>query len=121
MLSLAGKVAIVTGSGSIGPGWGNGKATAVLLARQGATVVGVDIDAAAAADTHRLIEAEGGRATAGTCDATDAAQVAKLVADTVERLGRVDILVNNVGRSEPGGPVELDEATWDEQMEINLK
>jgi NAD(P)-dependent dehydrogenase (short-subunit alcohol dehydrogenase family) len=121
MLSLAGKIAIVTGSGSIGPGWGNGKATAVLLVRQGATVVGVDIDGAAAADTQRLIEAEGGRSTAGTCDATDAAQVAKLIDDTVARFGRVDILVNNVGRSEPGGPVELDEATWDGQMEINLK
>jgi len=121
MLSLAGKVAIVSGSGSIGPGWGNGKATAVLLARQGATVVGVDIDGAAAAETQRLIEAEGGRSTAGTCDATDAAQVAKLIDDTVARFGRVDILVNNVGRSEPGGPVELDEATWDGQMEINLK
>jgi NAD(P)-dependent dehydrogenase (short-subunit alcohol dehydrogenase family) len=121
VLSLKGKVAIVTGSGSIGPGWGNGKATAVLFARQGATVVGVDRDAAAALETQRLIEGEGGSSVAVTADVTDAAQVKRLVADTVARFGRIDLLVNNVGRSEPGGPVELAEETWDEQMAVNVK
>ena len=105
MLRLDGKVAIVTGSGSIGPGWGNGKAIAVLLARQGATVVGVDRDAHAAAQTQAIIEGEGGASAAVTCDVTDAAQVAAMVAACMERHGRIDVLVNNAGRSEPGGPV----------------
>jgi NAD(P)-dependent dehydrogenase (short-subunit alcohol dehydrogenase family) len=121
MLSLAGKVAIVSGSGSIGPGWGNGKATAVLFARQGATVIGVDIDDAAAAETQRIIENEGGSAIAITCDVTDASQVKTLIADCASRFGRIDVLVNNVGRSEPGGPVELEEETWDAQMALNVK
>ncbi|HEX8165594.1 MAG TPA: SDR family NAD(P)-dependent oxidoreductase [Beijerinckiaceae bacterium] len=121
MLSLKGKVAIVTGCGSSGPGWGNGKATAVLFARQGAQVVGTDVNEDAAAETRRLIEAEGGACRTARCDATSAEEVGAFVADTVRRFGRVDVLVNNVGRSEPGGPVELDEATWDEQLAVNLK
>jgi NAD(P)-dependent dehydrogenase (short-subunit alcohol dehydrogenase family) len=121
LLSLKDKIAIVTGCGSSGPGWGNGKATAVLFARQGARVAGFDVDAAAAAETRRLIEGEGGACTTARCDATSGAEVAAFVADVVARFGRVDVLVNNVGRSEPGGPVELDEATWDEQLAVNLK
>ena len=121
MLRLDGKVAIVTGSGSIGPGWGNGKATAVLFARQGAAVVGVDSNPEAAAQTQAIIEQDGGASTTMTCDVTDADQVKALVAACLERHGRIDVLVNNVGRSEPGGPVELDEATWDAQMALNAK
>lgn len=122
MLRLDGKVAIVTGSGSIGPGWGNGKAIAVLFARQGATVVGVDSNPQAAAETQAIIEREGGASSTMTCDVTDAAQVGALVAACLERHGgRIDVLVNNVGRSEPGGPVELDEETWDAQMALNVK
>lgn len=60
MLYLIGKVAIVTGAGSVGPGWGNGKATAVLFARQGASVFLVDINEAAARETHKIIESESG-------------------------------------------------------------
>jgi NAD(P)-dependent dehydrogenase (short-subunit alcohol dehydrogenase family) len=121
LLSLRGKVALVTGSGSIGPGWGNGKATATLFARQGATVIGVDLNQDAAAETQRTIESEGGLSIALAGDVTDADQVRALVADCASRFGRIDVLVNNVGRSEPGGPVELDEQTWDEQMEVNVK
>ncbi|HEX8664809.1 MAG TPA: SDR family NAD(P)-dependent oxidoreductase [Beijerinckiaceae bacterium] len=121
MLSLKDKVAIVTGCGSSGPGWGNGKATAVLFARQGARVVGTDLNEDAAAETRRIIESEGGVCHTIRCDATSASEVAAFVADTAERFGRVDVLVNNVGRSEPGGPVELSEETWDEQLAVNLK
>ena len=122
MLRVDGKVAIVTGSGSIGPGWGNGKAIAVLFARQGATVVGVDSNSEAAAETQAIIDQEGGASAAVmTCDVTDADQVRALVAACLERHGRIDVLVNNVGRSEPGGPVELDEGTWDAQMALNAK
>ncbi|MFL5315046.1 MAG: SDR family NAD(P)-dependent oxidoreductase [Microvirga sp.] len=121
MLSLKDKVAIVTGCGSSGPGWGNGKATAVLFARQGARIAGFDVDDAAAAETRRLIEAEGGACVTARCDATSAEDVEAFVQDCVRRFGRIDVLVNNVGRSEPGGPVELDETTFDEQIAINLK
>ena len=121
MLSLKDKVAIVTGCGSSGPGWGNGKATAVLFARQGARIAGFDVDDAAAAETRRLIEAEGGACVTARCDATSAEDVEAFVQDCVRRFGRADVLVNNVGRSEPGGPVELDETTFDEQIAINLK
>jgi NAD(P)-dependent dehydrogenase (short-subunit alcohol dehydrogenase family) len=121
MLRLEGKVALVTGSGSIGPGWGNGKAIAVLFARQGAKVIGVDVNAPAAEETHTIIEREGGTSVAVACDVTDATAVKRLIADCVDRFGRIDLLVNNVGRSEPGGPAELDEETWDAQLALNVK
>jgi NAD(P)-dependent dehydrogenase (short-subunit alcohol dehydrogenase family) len=121
MLSLKGKTAIVTGCGSLGPGWGNGKAISVLFARQGAQVLGVDVNEAAAKETEGLIRAEGGLCAVRACDVTDAGQVNDLVAHCEARFGRIDVLVNNVGRSEPGGPVELDEKTWDDQIDLNLK
>jgi NAD(P)-dependent dehydrogenase (short-subunit alcohol dehydrogenase family) len=121
VFSLDGKIAIVTGCGSSGPGWGNGKAIATLFARQGATIAGTDVDLAAAEETRRVIEGEGGTCFTARCDATDAREVEAFVAECMRRFGRIDILVNNVGRSEPGGPVELSEETWDEQMAVNLK
>ena len=65
MLDLNGKVAFVTGAGSVGEGWGNGKATAVLMARQGARVFGTDIDSAALSGTGASIDGEGARVSAG--------------------------------------------------------
>jgi dihydroxycyclohexadiene carboxylate dehydrogenase len=97
VLRLDGKVAIVTGCGSSGPGWGNGKAMAVLLARQGAKIAGFDRDEAAAAETKRIIEDEGGSCFIARCDATNAKEVNAFVADCLARLGRIDILINNVG------------------------
>jgi NAD(P)-dependent dehydrogenase (short-subunit alcohol dehydrogenase family) len=121
MLSLKDKVALVTGVGSFGPGWGNGKAIATLFARQGATMVGVDVNLEAAEETRRIIEGEGNAIDISACNVTKADQVNALVARCLERFGRIDILVNNVGRSEPGNPVTMDEATFDEQLDINLK
>jgi NAD(P)-dependent dehydrogenase (short-subunit alcohol dehydrogenase family) len=121
MHRLDGKVALVTGCGSIGPGWGNGKAIAVLLARQGATVFGVDLALEAAEATRDLIREEGGTAQVHAADVTDSAQVRAMVEACLACFGRIDILVNNVGRSEPGGPVEMAEETWDEQMDVNVK
>jgi NAD(P)-dependent dehydrogenase (short-subunit alcohol dehydrogenase family) len=121
VLRLDGKVAVVTGCGSSGPGWGNGKAIATLFARQGATIAGLDRDADALAGTERTIAEEGGTCWTSVADVTDRAEVAAFVAECVERFGRVDVLVNNVGRSVPGGPAELDEAAWDEQLDVNLK
>jgi NAD(P)-dependent dehydrogenase (short-subunit alcohol dehydrogenase family) len=121
VLSLAGKVALVTGAGSVGPGWGNGKATATLLARQGAAVFGVDIVADAAEETRRIIEDEGGICLVRRCDMTRAEEVRTAVAACVDRFGRIDVLVNNVGGSQPGGPVELTEEAWNGQLDLNLR
>ncbi|MFN3462324.1 MAG: SDR family NAD(P)-dependent oxidoreductase, partial [Oceanibaculum sp.] len=121
MHDLSGKVAFISGAGSVGEGWGNGKATAVLLARQGATIYGTDIAAAAAEETKGLIEAEGGTCVARGVDMTRAAEVEAAVADCLARFGRIDILVNNVGGSAPGDPVSMSEEVWDFQLDLNLK
>jgi len=121
MFSLKDKIAVVTGCGSIYPGWGNGKAIAVTLARQGAIVVGVDRNVEAAGETKEIIEKEGGVCHVAACDVTDSAQVKDLVRDCTARFGRLDILVNNVGQSEPGGPVDMAEEVWDAQFSINMK
>ncbi len=121
MLSMAGKVAIVTGAGSVGPGWGNGKATATLLARQGAAVFLVDINQAAAEDTSGVIESEGGTCAVHCCDMTQSADVAAMVQACVARFQRLDVLVNNVGGSAPGDPVSMTEEVWDRQIDFNLK
>ena len=121
MHDLTGKVAFISGAGSVGEGWGNGKATAVLLARQGATIYGTDISLAAAEETRALIAAEGGTAHAAAVDMTKAAQVEAAVADCLARFGRIDILVNNVGGSAPGDPVAMSEEVWDAQLDLNLK
>jgi NAD(P)-dependent dehydrogenase (short-subunit alcohol dehydrogenase family) len=121
MHDLTGKVAFISGAGSVGEGWGNGKATAVLLARQGATVYGTDITLAAAEETQRLIAAERGTAHAAAVDMTKAAEVEAAVADCLARFGRIDILINNVGGSAPGDPVSMSEEVWDAQLDLNLK
>jgi NAD(P)-dependent dehydrogenase (short-subunit alcohol dehydrogenase family) len=118
---LDGKVAIVTGCGSQGPGWGNGKAIAVTFAREGAAVYGIERDRAAAEETARLVEADGKTFAFGIGDVTDRASVEALVADCLARFGRVDLLVNNVGLSRPGDPATMSEEDWDAQIDINLK
>ena len=117
---LAGKVAIVFGAGSSGPGWGNGKATAVAYAREGAKVACVDIAMAAAEETTGIITAEGCKAIAVAADVTSLASVEQAVRATTSAIGDIDILHNNVGVVFPGGPVELDEATFQRAMDINL-
>lgn len=118
---LKDKVAIVTGCGSAGPGWGNGKAISVLFAREGAKVFGVDFDKAAGEGTLRIIEEEGGTGSAFVADVSRGQDVERMVTACLEAYGRVDVLVNNVGIAVVGGPAELDEATWDRLMAINLK
>ena len=125
MLSLAGKVAIVAGAGSVGPPGsairGNGKATAVLMARQGAAVLLLDINAGAMEETRGIIEGEGGVCATHRCDMMQAADVAEMVQSCIDRFRRIDILVNNVGGSAPGDPVTMTEETWDRQISLNLK
>ena len=122
MLNLEGKVALVTGAGSVGEGWGNGKATAVLMARQGARVFGLDRSADALGGTRAALEAEGlGERFAGLhCDMTNSNEVSAAVADCVSRFARIDILVNNVGGSAPGDPVSMSEEVWQAQLSLNL-
>ena len=121
MLRLDGKVAIVTGAGSVGPGWGNGKATAVLLARQGAAVFAVDIHAEAVGETLSIIQSEGGNAQAHVADVTSSEDVSRMVEACVAAFGRLDILVNNVGGSFPGGAEGMAEADWEQQIDLNLR
>jgi len=118
---LAGKVAMVVGAGSSGPGWGNGKATAVLFAREGARLFCVDINLEAAEETVAIIRGEGGEAEACRADVSKAAEVEAMVARCVEHYGRIDVLDNNVGILQVGGPVETDEASWDRVLDVNHK
>jgi NAD(P)-dependent dehydrogenase (short-subunit alcohol dehydrogenase family) len=122
MHDLSGKVAFVTGAGSVGEGWGNGKATAVLLARQGAKVYGVDISAEALAGTSAIMEQERHSDwDARACNMMVSTDVKAAVDDCLARFGRIDILVNNVGGSAPGDPVSMTEEVWDTQLDLNLK
>jgi NAD(P)-dependent dehydrogenase (short-subunit alcohol dehydrogenase family) len=121
MLDLPERVAVVTGAGSVGPGWGNGKATAVLLARQGAKIFAIDINEAAAHETQALIAEEGGECVPYCCDVTRAAEVKQAIDVCMERFGAIDILVNNVGGSAAGDPVAMSEEVWDSQIDLNLK
>ena len=118
---LTGKVALVIGAGSIGPGWGNGKATAVLFAREGARVVCVDVDESAAQETAGIIVSEEHEGVALQANATSSQDVARVVAETMERFGRLDILDNNVGIAVLGGVEDLSEEEWDRVFAINLK
>ncbi|MDQ5847671.1 MAG: SDR family oxidoreductase [Pseudomonadota bacterium] len=114
---LKGKVALISGAGSAGPGWGNGRATAVRFAEEGAQVFAVDRSEAALSET--LAKAPGIRSH--LCDVTDASAVAAMVQECMKMFGSIDVLVNNVGGSAPGGPVDMSEQAWDEQLDYNLK
>jgi NAD(P)-dependent dehydrogenase (short-subunit alcohol dehydrogenase family) len=118
---LKDKIALVVGAGSIGPGWGNGKAASVAFAREGATVFCADINLKAAEETAGIIKSEGFDAQAIAADVTKNADVEAMVAACVRAYGRIDILDNNVGIVEAGGVVELAEVDWDRVMAINLK
>lgn len=117
---LAGKIAIVTGAGSVGPGWGNGRATAVRFAEEGATIFAVDRNPDSVAETVERVKEAGGEIIVHQCDVTDGNAVAAMVKACVEKFGRVDILMNNVGGSAHGGPVEMPEETWQAQIAFNL-
>ena len=118
---LKDKVAVVVGAGSIGPGWGNGKAAAVLFAREGAKVLAIDINPDAADETRAIIAGEGGECAVAVADATDDAAMAAAVEQAVRRFGRIDVLHNNVGIVIGGGPEETDAADWDRGAAVNVK
>src|SRR6185295_1272067 len=118
---LAGKVAIVIGAGSIGPGWGNGKATAVLYAREGAKVFAVDIRSDAAEETKSIIEREGGECVSHSADVSKAQEVRTLVEQCMKNFRRIDVLHNNVGILMVGGPEDISEEVWDHHIAVNTK
>lgn len=124
-MRLQDKVAIVVGAGqSPGEGMGNGRATALTFAREGAKVVCVDHNLASAQETVDIIGRNQGTAVAFKADVTKEAQIKALVADTHARWGRVDVLHNNVGVSLSGGDAELADITeeaFDRCVAINLK
>ena len=119
---VEGKVAIVTGAGSTpGPGVGTGKATAVVLAREGARVLLVDLYPERAEQTRQMISGEGGRAQLFAADVTRAAGCEAMVRAAVEAFGTLDILVNNVGLAQLGTVVDTTEEAWDRALDVNLR
>jgi NAD(P)-dependent dehydrogenase (short-subunit alcohol dehydrogenase family) len=119
---VEGKVAIVTGAGSTpGPGVGTGKATAIVLAREGARVLLVDRLPERAEDTLARIEEEGGDATVFAGDVTAAGDCEAMVRAAVDTYGTVDVLVNNLGAAIAGDVVTTTEEEWDRTLAISLR
>ena len=119
-MRLKDRVALVFGAGSVGPGWGNGKASAVAYAKEGARVACVDRNLAAAEETAGLIGEAGGSALALTCDVTQEAQIIDVVSRAVAEFGRLDILHNNVGHAHIGGPLNFPQTEWQRQLDLNV-
>ena len=117
---LAGKVAIVTGAGSRAEGIGNGRATAVVFAREGARVLCVDQSKDAAEATRAMIAGEGGEAAVFAADVTRSGDCRGMVEQAVRRWGRLDILDNNVGIGGRATVVEVEEGDWDHMMRVNV-
>ena len=120
---LAGKTAVVVGAGQTpGETIGNGRATAILFAREGASVLCVDRVLASAEETVAMIEQEGGKASAFEADVTDEEQVKAIVATAKQRLGRIDILHNNVGIGRGDRSItQLEESDFERIIDVNLK
>lgn len=117
---LAGRTAVISGAGSVGPGWGNGRATAVIFAREGATVYLTDRDKDSLAATAEQIREEGGQAHTHLLDVTEPDAVRAHFEEVERAAGRIDILVNNVGGSRAGGVAELSLEDWESQLRTNL-
>ena len=118
---LKDKVAIVTRAGSIRPGMGNGKATAILFVREGAKVVCVDINLEAAEETVGIIRSEDGEAIAAQADVTKESDAKKLVEAAISKYGKLDILFNNVGGAWGSAGLKVTIEEWDASMDLNLK
>jgi NAD(P)-dependent dehydrogenase (short-subunit alcohol dehydrogenase family) len=124
-MRLAGKVAIVVGAGqSPGEGIGNGRATAITFAREGAKVLAVDSNLASANETASLIAKDGGSACALVADVTREDTLKAMIGEAMRRWGRIDVLHNNVGVSIAGGDaaaLDITEAAFDAVSAINLR
>lgn len=115
------KVAIVTGAGCVGAGWGNGRAMALRLVEEGAKVFAVDRDQERLDETLSLAGPAAASIITCICDVTDASSVQAMVEACLQAYGAPDILINNVGGSAAGGPIQLSEEVWDSQIDVNLK
>jgi len=122
-MRLNNKVAIVVGAGQTpGDTIGNGRATAILFAREGASVALVDLDLESASETKALIEAEGGHCFTFEADVTRQEDCESLVRATVKTFGRIDVLHNNVGIGAADDEIlSMTEESWDRIMRVNLK
>jgi len=101
--------------------WGNGAATALMFGRSGAKIFGCDLNIKAAQHTQQRLQKEGITCDVTTCDVTKSSEVERLVKECMDKHGRIDVLVNNVGQSQRGGPADMPEEVWDGQMAVNLK
>jgi NAD(P)-dependent dehydrogenase (short-subunit alcohol dehydrogenase family) len=118
---MKGKVVLVSGAGSAIEGWGNGKAAAVLYAREGAAVLLADISEAAVASTKKVITEEGGTSAVFTGDVTSARDVEAMVTRCVETYGRIDVLHNNVALFDMNSVDSISEERWDRFFTVNVK
>jgi len=118
---LQDKVALVVGAGSVGPGLGNGKAAAVLFAREGAKVLCADVNEDAANETVDMIRKENGAAKAIRADVSCHDDIRRMVMTCTDVYGRIDVVDYNVGLAHLGGVVELPEEEWDRIFAVNLK
>lgn len=121
MNRFTGKVALVTGAGCVASGWGNGRAMAVRLAEEGAQVFAVDRDADSLAETLDRAGALRSSIHTYVCDVTQSSSVSHMVQACLDQFKTIDILINNVGGSAAGGPIEMSEEVWDTQFNVNLK
>ena len=112
---------MISGAGSVGPGWGNGRAIAYRFAQEGARIFAADRDMRNLDDTLACVREIGGTIEPFACNVVDSAEVAAMMKACEARFGRIDVLVNNVGGSAPGGPVEMPEDVFDAQVDHNLK
>ncbi|WP_059172342.1 3-oxoacyl-ACP reductase FabG [Bacillus sp. FJAT-27445] len=115
-MRLKDKVAIVTGAGR-----GIGEATAIKFAKEGAKVIVADVNSEDVDRTVAVITEDGGEAVGMVVDVTELVQVEKMVSDTLEHFGSVDIVVNNAGITADAQLIKMEEAQWDRVIDVNLK
>ncbi|WP_151633314.1 SDR family NAD(P)-dependent oxidoreductase [Noviherbaspirillum aerium] len=119
-MKLANRVVLVTGAGSVAPGWGIGKACSVTYARAGARVVAVDISAEAARETATIIQAEGGQCMPLQADVADPAAVCAIVDEVRQHWGSINVLHHNVGIGKVGGPTDITFEDWQQVQSVNV-
>ncbi|KAJ5370666.1 short chain type dehydrogenase [Penicillium cataractarum] len=122
---LKGQVALVIGAGQSGDikssFWGNGAAIAKVLSESGAKVIACDMNLESAQQTSARVKGDGGICEAIQVDATSQTDIRRIVNQVMEKFGRIDILVNNVGGTKTGDPGTMSEQAWDAQIRLNLK
>jgi NAD(P)-dependent dehydrogenase (short-subunit alcohol dehydrogenase family) len=119
-MKLENRVVVVTGAGSVAPGWGIGKACSVNYARAGARVVAVDISAEAARETAAIIESEGGQCMALAADVSDPQAVSAMAREIRAAWGSIDVLHHNVGIGKVGGPTDIAFDDWQRVQSVNV-